>query len=112
MAWTDNFRVTVGAATKKTDLDTVAANVEWVRVGNAVDHDVTTTTKTGHHKFKNTSPLHMLANGATTWSMGFWKSAGATFYLLIATGNYSSFTRLQAKYYIRLLNGTDGSPTH
>lgn len=110
--WTDNFRVVLGTATKKTDIDTVAANAEWDRVGTNVDHDVGLTTNTGKHKMRIAAPMHMQVNGATTWTMGWWRSAGGTFMLCVATGNYSSFTRLQAKYYLKMSNATDGSPTH
>lgn len=58
MAWTSSLRVTIGNPTKKTDLDNVAINAEFLQELAANDHDFDVSTGTGKHK-----TINMLADG-------------------------------------------------
>lgn len=105
MAFTDAFRVTIGAPTKKSDADTIAANTEFNRGCADQDHDFDISSGTGDHKFRVGKPLHMqvttTGGTAQTWSVGWWQSVSGSWWLLCATGDYTSFNSTGAAFYLR-----------
>ena len=105
MAFTDAFRVVVGAPTKKSDADTIATNTEWLRGASDQDHDFDISTGTGDHNVRVGSPMHMqvVTTGGTaqTWSMGWWQSTVGSWWLLVSTGDYTSFNSTGAAFYLR-----------
>jgi len=59
MAYTSAYAVVVGAATKKTDIDGISTNTDYLQTLANVDHDFHVSTGTGYHKASHTAPVHL-----------------------------------------------------
>jgi len=102
MAFTDALRVTIGNATKKTDIDNVAINTEFNRETSDQDHDFDISTGSGDHKQRVGEPMHIQVDASTTWTMGFWQASNGSWWLLINTADAASFDRADAEMYVPL----------
>ncbi len=89
MAWTASLNVTLGDATKETDYDNLAANVEVMRDGS------------GNHDYSIGATFRAnVDNGSTIWSFGWWQSSDGRWWYLGNTADATSFTRGNAEFYI------------
>lgn len=115
VTFTDAMSATVGDATKKSMFDKVAHNTEWLREASNQDHDFDISTGTGDHKMRVGKPFHAQVVGThgetATWSLGFWQSISHNWYLLVATGDYTSFNSTAATFYISLASAALVPPT-
>lgn len=59
MAYTSAYAVVVGAATKKTDIDGISVNTDYLQTLANVDHNFHVSTGTGYHKASHSAPLHL-----------------------------------------------------
>jgi hypothetical protein len=88
MAWTGSLGVSVGDATKESQYDQLAANVELQRDGSGnYDRSVAAT-----ERFN-------VDNGSTIWSKGWWQSSDGRWWDLGNTADATSFTRGDAEFY-------------
>lgn len=70
MAYTSAFAVVIGAATKKTDVDSISTNTDYLQTLDNVDHNIHVSTGTGYHKASHGSPTHFY-NG-TNYVVEWW----------------------------------------
>lgn len=69
MPYTSAFAVVIGAATKKTDVDSISTNTDYLQVLSDVDHNFNVSTGTGYHKASHSAPVHFYngTNFASMW---------------------------------------------
>ena len=67
MAYTSAFAVVIGAATKKTDVDSISTNADYLQTLDNVEHNFHVSTGTGKHKAINA--LDVSVGGATVRDM-------------------------------------------
>lgn len=69
MAWTVSLNVDIGAYTKASDYDKLAANAEYLQTLAAVSHDFNVSTGTGYHNGLFSAPTIFKASASIFMSL-------------------------------------------